>query len=77
MSYAPVPPIANLPPVRINLYSDTQTKPSPAMKEAMMAAEVGDDVGRDKACHEHGRDDEQAVAYVHAKSICGGGNRGA
>ena len=30
-------------PVRVNLYSDTQTKPSRAMKEAMMAAEVGDD----------------------------------
>ena len=30
-------------PVRINLYSDTQTKPSRAMKEAMMEAEVGDD----------------------------------
>lgn len=30
-------------PVRINLYSDTQTKPSPGMKEAMMAAEVGDE----------------------------------
>ncbi|PPQ36575.1 threonine aldolase family protein [Rhodopila globiformis] len=32
-------------PVRINLYSDTQTRPSPAMKEAMMAAEVGDEQG--------------------------------
>ncbi len=30
-------------PVRVNLYSDTQTKPSRAMKEAMMAAEVGDE----------------------------------
>ena len=30
-------------PVRINLYSDTQTKPSRAMKEAMMEAEVGDE----------------------------------
>lgn len=28
---------------RVNLYSDTQTKPSPAMKEAMMRAEVGDE----------------------------------
>jgi threonine aldolase len=32
-------------PVRINLSSDTQTKPSAAMKEAMMAAEVGDEQG--------------------------------
>ena len=30
-------------PVRINLSSDTQTKPSRAMKEAMMEAEVGDE----------------------------------
>ncbi len=35
--------IASLPPVRVNLYSDTQTRPSPAMKEAMMQAEVGDE----------------------------------
>ncbi len=30
-------------PVRVNLYSDTQTKPSLAMKQAMMEAEVGDE----------------------------------
>ena len=30
-------------PVRINLYSDTQTRPSAAMKAAMMDAEVGDE----------------------------------
>ena len=30
-------------PLRVNLYSDTQTKPSRAMKEAMMEAEVGDE----------------------------------
>ena len=43
MTYTPPAPAANAPPVRINLYSDTQTKPSPAMKEAMMSAEVGDE----------------------------------
>jgi threonine aldolase len=32
-------------PVRINLYSDTQTRPSRAMKEAMMDAEMGDEQG--------------------------------
>ncbi|HTC11202.1 MAG TPA: threonine aldolase family protein [Acetobacteraceae bacterium] len=32
-------------PVRINLSSDTQTKPSPGMKDAMMSAEVGDEQG--------------------------------
>jgi threonine aldolase len=32
-------------PVRINLYSDTQSKPTPAMKDAMLSAEVGDEQG--------------------------------
>ena len=30
-------------PVRVNLFSDTQTRPTDAMKRAMMAAEVGDE----------------------------------
>jgi threonine aldolase len=42
-SWAPARPPAGAPPVRINLYSDTQTRPTPAMKDAMMAAEVGDE----------------------------------
>jgi threonine aldolase len=41
--YTPLRPEAGLPPVRVNLYSDTQTRPSQAMKQAMMAAEVGDE----------------------------------
>ena len=32
-------------PVRINLYSDTQSKPTPGMKDAMMRAEMGDEQG--------------------------------
>ena len=32
-------------PVRINLYSDTQSKPTQGMKEAMLRAEVGDEQG--------------------------------
>ena len=43
MRYAPRRPAADLPPVRVNLYSDTQTRPSAAMKDAMMRAEVGDE----------------------------------
>jgi threonine aldolase len=43
MVHAPPRPAAQMPPVRVNLYSDTQTRPTPAMKEAMMAAEVGDE----------------------------------
>jgi threonine aldolase len=43
MSYTPARPDPSLPPVRVNLYSDTQTRPSAAMKAAMMVAEVGDE----------------------------------
>jgi threonine aldolase len=43
MVYAPVRQDRSLPPVRVNLYSDTQTRPSAAMKEAMMRADVGDE----------------------------------
>ncbi len=43
MTYAPPRPDPSLPPVRINLFSDTQTRPTPAMKAAMLAAEVGDE----------------------------------
>ncbi|MBI5132713.1 MAG: threonine aldolase family protein [Rhodopseudomonas palustris] len=48
MVYAPVPDDPSLPPVRINLFSDTQTRPSRAMREAMADAEVGDEqIGAD------------------------------
>jgi threonine aldolase len=43
MSLAPPRPAADMPKLRVNLQSDTQTKPTPAMKAAMMAAEVGDE----------------------------------
>jgi len=46
MAYSPLyaPPRIDpaLPPLLVNLYSDTQTKPSAGMKAAMMAADVGD-----------------------------------
>src|SRR5271165_5154112 len=52
MTYTPVRPDALLPPVRVNLYSDTQTRPSPEMKAAMVAAEVGDEQhGDDPTVH--------------------------
>ncbi|TCZ65335.1 threonine aldolase family protein [Roseicella aquatilis] len=52
MVHAPARPPAGAPPVRINLYSDTQTRPTPAMKEAMMRAEVGDEQhGDDPTVH--------------------------
>jgi threonine aldolase len=34
-------------PTRINLYSDTQTRPTPAMRDAMARAECGDEQNRD------------------------------
>jgi threonine aldolase len=52
MVHAPARPPAGAPPIRINLYSDTQTRPSQAMKEAMMVAEVGDEQhGDDPTIH--------------------------
>ena len=52
MVHAPLRPPPNAPPVRINLYSDTQTRPTPAMKDAMMRAEVGDEQhGDDPTVH--------------------------
>ena len=43
MTYTPAPRDPKAPPVRINLLSDTQTRPTPAMREAMARAEVGDE----------------------------------
>jgi threonine aldolase len=40
---APLPPDPSLPPLRVDLYSDTHTKPTHAMREVMAAAEVGDE----------------------------------
>jgi threonine aldolase len=41
--YTPPPRDPRAPQVRINLLSDTQTRPTPAMREAMARAEVGDE----------------------------------
>src|SRR4051812_32518785 len=43
MHYTPAPRDPKAAPVRINLLSDTQTRPTPAMREAMARAEVGDE----------------------------------
>jgi threonine aldolase len=52
MVHAPPRPPKDAPPVRINLYSDTQTRPTAAMKDAMMRAEVGDEQhGDDPTVH--------------------------
>ncbi len=43
LPYAPSRPDPRKPAARINLFSDTQTKPSAAMRDAMARAEVGDE----------------------------------
>src|ERR1700754_2402207 len=43
MHYTPAPRDPKQLPVRINLLSDTQTRPTPAMRDAMARAEVGDE----------------------------------
>jgi threonine aldolase len=48
MTYTPAPRDPKAPTVRINLLSDTQTRPTQGMREAMARAEVGDEqVGDD------------------------------
>jgi threonine aldolase len=47
MVYAPLRSDRSLPPARVNLYSDTQTRPSAAMKDAMMRAQLGDEQSGD------------------------------
>ncbi|MBN8962890.1 MAG: threonine aldolase family protein [Rhizobiales bacterium] len=52
MAYTPPRFDTSLPPIRINLLSDTQTRPTPAMREAMARAEVGDEqIGDDPTVH--------------------------
>src|SRR5665213_774693 len=41
--YTPAPRDPKAAPVRINLLSDTQTRPTSGMREAMARAEVGDE----------------------------------
>src|SRR5437868_5927279 len=41
--YTPAPRNPKLPPVRINLLSDTQTRPTPGMREVIARADVGDE----------------------------------
>ncbi len=41
--YTPAPRNPKLPPVRINLLSDTQTRPTRGMREAIARADVGDE----------------------------------
>jgi threonine aldolase len=76
MVYAPVPDDPSLPPIRINLFSDTQTRPSPGMREAIAAAEVGDEqIGDDptvNALCERVADllGKEAAVFMPSGTIC-------
>jgi threonine aldolase len=74
--YTPPPRDPNQPPVRINLLSDTQTRPTPAMREAMARAEVGDEqIGDDPTVNllcERVADllGKEAAVYLPSGTMC-------
>src|ERR1700710_1074662 len=74
--YTPIPTDPKAPPVRINLLSDTQTRPTPAMREAMARAEVGDEqIGDDpttNALCERVADllGKQAAVFMPSGTMC-------
>ncbi len=76
MLYTPPPIDPKAPPVRINLLSDTQTKPTAGMREAMARAEVGDEqVGDDptvNALCERVADllGKEAAVYMPSGTMC-------
>ena len=76
MVYAPPRRDLVLPPVRVNLFSDTQTRPSAAMKAAMMQAEVGDEQNGDDPTVEELCDrmadvtGKQAAMFLPSGTMC-------
>ena len=76
MPYTPAPRDPKAPPVRINLLSDTQTRPSPGMRAAMASAEVGDEqIGDDPATNllcERVADllGKQAAVFMPSGTMC-------
>jgi threonine aldolase len=74
--YTPPPPDPRAPPVLINLLSDTQTRPTPAMREAMARAEVGDEqIGDDPSVNllcERVADllGKQAAVFLPSGTMC-------
>jgi threonine aldolase len=76
MKMTPAPRDPKSPPIRINLMSDTQTRPTPAMREAMIRADVGDEqIGDDpttnKLC-ERVADllGKQAAVFMPSGTMC-------
>jgi threonine aldolase len=76
MPYTPAPRDPKLPPVRINLLSDTQTRPTPAMRAAMARADVGDEqIGDDPTTNllcERAADllGKQAAVFMPSGTMC-------
>src|ERR1700744_2024339 len=76
MTYTPAPRDPSQPPVRINLLSDTQTRPTRGMREAMARAEVGDEqIGDDPSvnllCERvAGLLGKQAAVFVPSGTMC-------
>jgi len=76
MTYTPPPRDPKAPPIRINLLSDTQTRPTPAMREAMARAEVGDEqIGDDPSTNllcERVADllGKQAAVFMPSGTMC-------
>src|SRR4051794_2451689 len=76
MTYTPAPRDPKALPVRINLLSDTQTRPTPAMREAIARAEVGDEqIGDDPAVNllcERVADllGKQAAVFLPSGTMC-------
>ena len=76
MHYTPAPRDPKAPPVRINLLSDTQTRPTPGMREAIARAEVGDEqIGDDPTVNELGARvadllGKQAAVFLPSGTMC-------
>src|SRR3954463_10855371 len=74
--YTPAPRDPKAPPVRINLLSDTQSRPTPAMREAIARAEVGDEqIGDDPSVNllcERVADllGKQAAVFMPSGTMC-------
>jgi threonine aldolase len=74
--YTPAPRDPKQPPIRINLLSDTQTRPTPAMREAIARAEVGDEqIGDDASVNvlcERVADllGKQAAVFMPSGTMC-------
>src|ERR1700704_1177911 len=76
MTYTPAPRDPKQAPIRINLLSDTQTRPTPDMREAMARAEVGDEqIGDDPSVNllcERVADllGKQAAVFMPSGTMC-------